>query len=901
MSDSSSGMDGSSVSVDYLIEGTLFECVASIELLMSALLIVSALPRYASGARVVATSKRFFHGVLFLASCLNLVKSIDSQQALGRFRSKAYITIFLTNNITPMLMLAGAVLIYSIIVRVRTSFSIWRVLSQPAAPPAVRCTERDLAHSFILFVSVISFVVSFFVRFFFLQDVQYRINKSTTPLVLPGLLTFVSFTNFFFINLMTALAVVRLKQLYYLFILYYLIAAFSFLLLIADVSVYNVRALVLKHQVSDRNSTFSMTTGTAAGGATGTVNGNGTAVATAAGVVSHSASIRTVKVRAAERSLYPLYGLVVFLNVMLFLVIAALGYQAGQIRSLGYEDNAPDRADPSSWKLDVFAWVHCIAIAIFIWWSWVPLVVLHPLLRRIGLIKSLEGVATLAANAQDSGVQVVVHESKEGSGGGGALQHTHTHHHHSTMQQPINRTSTMATLNGHLGMLDSDRDRGERQAARAGNGRQSGPLFVAPRHPAGNESLQQANTGDTMRHSGARNSARHSGSHVGTLYQIASASVLGTGTGGGGGGGGGGGSSRHSPRVAPSSNSVLNTPLQHPSSTLAHFASNATTLVLPIGADSILADLPLSPVVASSGGGADELAMARNGSPMPVTPVIIHLGSGALANAALQQRHSSTAPSQSQQQQGGGSNSPVPGTAPSFGGGSGGGGGGGGGGMLTPASEYRVRGMARHSNDVAEHSFSREGDEAGGLQSRDPTAGGAVAGGAGGMFSAAAQGSAVYGSGTGSSSHSKTNNAQGSGAGFPGSAFTRNPSSSSSTASVSAKRGTLGGAAATQQQLQQPLLPHEVELHSSSSSSAIHLRLAAAAEVVAPLRKESGGSSSSSSQRLVAPNGNNGGGTSSMRNNNNNSSAGEPSRPGSSGRGPMGSRGSGPPLTVQSY
>jgi hypothetical protein len=129
-----------------------------------------------------------------LRSLQNLVKSIDNQQVFSRYHSSAYIVIFLTNNITPALMLGGAVLIYNTI------------------------------------------------------DVQYRINKSKTPLLLPALLSALSFSNFVVMNTCTALAVTRLQQRYFLYLLWYLVVSFSVLIIIADLSVWNVRALVLKSQ-----------------------------------------------------------------------------------------------------------------------------------------------------------------------------------------------------------------------------------------------------------------------------------------------------------------------------------------------------------------------------------------------------------------------------------------------------------------------------------------------------------------------------------------------------------------------------------------------------------------------------------------------------------------------------
>ena len=145
----------------------------------------------------------------------------------------------------------------------------------------------------------------------------------------------------------TALAVVKLQQKYFQMVLIYMVASFSVLLLIADVSVWQVRSLVVKYQ--DR-----------------------------------SLSAVRSKALAAEKSLYPLYLFVAFLNGLLYVVIGALIYQTIAISQAGKENDPPDRADPSEWKLDIFAWVHVVAIWLFIWWSWVPLHVLRPLLRQLG-------------------------------------------------------------------------------------------------------------------------------------------------------------------------------------------------------------------------------------------------------------------------------------------------------------------------------------------------------------------------------------------------------------------------------------------------------------------------------------------------------------------------------------
>lgn len=214
----------------------------------------------------------------------NVVKSVDSQQALYRFNSGAYITIFLTNNITCCLMLGGALLIYNTI------------------------------------------------------DVQHKINKSVTPPALPWLLAAVSCLNFLFINVCTALAVTKLKQVYYLYILFYLISSFSVLMIIADCSVWNVRSLVLK-SVRMPSAPFAISTAQIA---LSPFPRTRRFPACALFPLRRRYQDRSVSVRskvlAAEKSLYPLYGFVIFLNLLLVAVIAALSYQANLIRTKNVGD-----------------------------------------------------------------------------------------------------------------------------------------------------------------------------------------------------------------------------------------------------------------------------------------------------------------------------------------------------------------------------------------------------------------------------------------------------------------------------------------------------------------------------------------------------------------------------------
>ena len=406
----------------YLIETSCFEAAAAVSLVFAVLLLASSMPRVS--AQPVASSKRFFHAVVTLCACLvrrtnkhilaqtsacsgeferptpdasefdgdacieggahdatpdassahlktrcppsfaaiagllsllsflsvcsllcsllsapqNLVKSIDNHQVFRRFSSDAYIVIFLTNNITPSLMLGGAVLIYNTI------------------------------------------------------DVQYRINKSSTPRLLPALLAALSGSNFVVINTFTALAVIRLQQRYFLYLLWYLIVSFTVLLIIADISVANVRALILKYQ--DRSAQLSTASSTSSPG-------------------SHSRAHS--KVLAAEKSLYPLYGFVIFLNVLLLAVVAALLYQAITILHDHLQDRAPDRADPQEWQLDIFAWVHVVAIWLFIWWSWVPLVIVKRAMRKMGY----------GASETESNIQMLNKDSGAERDGGHASAATH--------------------------------------------------------------------------------------------------------------------------------------------------------------------------------------------------------------------------------------------------------------------------------------------------------------------------------------------------------------------------------------------------------------------------------------------------------------------------------------------
>jgi hypothetical protein len=89
-----------------------------------------------------------------------LLKSVDNREVLGRFPADVSIALFITNNITPCLMIGGALLIYNAI------------------------------------------------------DVQYRFERMPTPPRLALLLTFFSVTNFIGINVATA-TVYGLSEGYY--------------------------------------------------------------------------------------------------------------------------------------------------------------------------------------------------------------------------------------------------------------------------------------------------------------------------------------------------------------------------------------------------------------------------------------------------------------------------------------------------------------------------------------------------------------------------------------------------------------------------------------------------------------------------------------------------------------
>lgn len=221
------------------------------------------------------------------------MKSIDNQQVFDRFHTNSYVVIYMTQNITASLMAAGAVLIYNII------------------------------------------------------EAQYRINKQATPRPLFWVLLALSIINYVAVNVFTALAVCEGRQLWYVFVLVYMIVSFMVLLGVADVSAWSVREMVLKFQ-------------------------------------ARAASALGRQARAAERGLYPLYAFLIFLNLLLGAVIGALLYQSIHIVLTDQTNEPPDRADPTSWSIDTFAWVHSVAILVFLWWSWVPLHVLRPIARRLG-------------------------------------------------------------------------------------------------------------------------------------------------------------------------------------------------------------------------------------------------------------------------------------------------------------------------------------------------------------------------------------------------------------------------------------------------------------------------------------------------------------------------------------
>lgn len=285
-----------------------------------------------------------------------MIKSVDNQQVFDRFATSHNVVIFLTNTITSTLMAGGAILIWNTI------------------------------------------------------DVQYKINKTASPPLLVWLLSGLSLLNFAFILTFTALAVGYSRQYYYIFVISYMAGSFILLLVIADISVWNVRSLVLRYQ--DRFA---------------------------------SSTVQT-KLQAAEKSLYPLYAFVLFLNGLLLVVIGALIYKADLISTSGVTNNPPDVAHPWQWSIDIFAWVHVCVIFVFLWWSWVPLHVLSPIAKKMGISFFEESVNQVTPVANRAGTGTFAVEYPNDNNGATPAATSHKSVLHSNMlNSPQSNTTTKAT------------------------------------------------------------------------------------------------------------------------------------------------------------------------------------------------------------------------------------------------------------------------------------------------------------------------------------------------------------------------------------------------------------------------------------------------------------------------
>jgi len=153
----------------------------------------------------------------------------------------------------------------------------------------------------------------------------------------------------------------------------------------------------------------------------------------------------------------------------------------------------PDRANPSAWSLDVFAWVHVVAIALFLWWSWVPLGVVRALLHRVGY-----------AEHRDSDVVQPMHaHAKDVAGaGGGATGSGGT---------GPNRMATIVTA------AQMQLGRGHSSARLSGT---KGPLLVVARTSVAGVVDSSRGNNSLLRPIDATGSTRSSNSH-GRLYQTA--------------------------------------------------------------------------------------------------------------------------------------------------------------------------------------------------------------------------------------------------------------------------------------------------------------------------------------------------------------------------------------------
>lgn len=159
----------------------------------------------------------------------------------------------------------------------------------------------------------------------------------------------------------------------------------------------------------------------------------------------------------------------------------------------------PDRANLSSWSLDVFAWVHVVAIGLFIWWSWVPLGAVRAALHRVGYIehKDSDAVQAIHMNGQQRDSKDVAGAGGGGGGNGGT--------------NGPNRMATIVTA-AQMHMLG-----GHPSSARTSASK--GPMLVAARTSVAGVVDSRGNN-SLMRPADAAGSVRSSNSH-GRLYQTA--------------------------------------------------------------------------------------------------------------------------------------------------------------------------------------------------------------------------------------------------------------------------------------------------------------------------------------------------------------------------------------------
>lgn len=180
---------GATIDPIYAIEQSIFRSINCLLGLLFVIQIVNHYFAYKYNVHV-PNAKKVFHWTCLLCCILNAIKSIDEQNVYQTFGAQWI--LMLTNNVTPLLMLCGAVVVFSMI------------------------------------------------------DVQYKFSRKRSPRWLKILLNVWSFANIVVFNVMTVVSIVENVQVYYLSLVVYMGVAFLMLLVLANTGLCIVARLVSK-------------------------------------------------------------------------------------------------------------------------------------------------------------------------------------------------------------------------------------------------------------------------------------------------------------------------------------------------------------------------------------------------------------------------------------------------------------------------------------------------------------------------------------------------------------------------------------------------------------------------------------------------------------------------------